>query len=144
MRKSKYTLRLRFQYKLQNIDLVKKELIQMLPPPFISLKNAEKLSGSWIEIQNSKGKILHIQRIPQPIRYYQEVLSDKKDKSFELVKKEEPEGFFHLFIPLFNKDVNLVIFSSIFDPHKGFLPAKILGKFNLKMKSIMKGVEIDE
>ena len=93
------TVRLIFQYEGQEVRLLSRQRVDMMPPPSDPVTEYEDEQGFWIEVRDKSEGVLHRQVMQDPIRGDVEAFSDEPGMSVERVPVSEARGTFAVLVP---------------------------------------------
>jgi hypothetical protein len=125
------TIRLTFSYEGNNVRLISRQSVNMIPPPSDPLNGYEGQAGFWYLLTDTKGRTLYRRVIENPIKFDVEVFSDDPKVSITRRKLDSPRGIFVLLVPEIREAHWLVLVSSPLEPEIAAEPAKELVRFDL-------------
>jgi hypothetical protein len=105
-------VRLTFAYDGDNVRLVARQPMTKTPPRSDATEGYEGQSGSWLEIRDAQGRVLHRHILHHPIKHDVEVLSDAPGHPFVRRMLAKPQGSFEVIVPEFDGPHSVRLFHS--------------------------------
>jgi hypothetical protein len=127
---SRRSLRLSFEYDRQEVRLIARQRVDVTRPPGVSHAIPRGQAGFWIEVRDSRGRVLYQQVLRNPIRYEIELPGPRETKRGSWFKIEHPRGAFDLLVPDLPEGRTLVLFGSA--PGARAKAATELARFSLE------------
>jgi hypothetical protein len=93
------SLRLRFRYDGDEIELIRARRVTMTPPPSERLGTMDERSGFRVELCTRRGRVLYRRSGTSPIERSVEAPSDDPDRPFQRTTVVEPSGEFEIVVP---------------------------------------------
>jgi hypothetical protein len=104
-------IRLTFDYEQERLKVISEEKIEKIVPLFREIDDKE--SGTWIELKDKKGNVLHTQAMDIPFGPDREVFSsDPEEPSITRENISDFKGTFSILIPDLSEVAEVEIFSS--------------------------------
>lgn len=122
--------RLTFRFDGETVELAAAERIAKvapggpMPPPADT-----KLSGSWVDLTDRRGRILFRRVLHDPFRTTAEHHSP--DGQIDIVRRPPQAGEFQVVVPDMPDGADVAVWSSPLEPEAALDPARELGRFRL-------------
>lgn len=127
----RYTWRLTYAYKDEEIKLIRAEHVQMIALPPVGPVPREGQSGHWLEVRGAHDELLYHRILPELIPQDREVFTNDPERSVHRVPLKAPEGEFQILAPDIDGASHLVVHGH--GPGtKATEPAQILAKTQFK------------
>jgi hypothetical protein len=124
-------VRLIFSYEGDDLRLLSRQRVEMVPPPSDPLEGFEAQKGFWLEVRDAQGAVLHRQIMHAPIRRDAEVFSDDAERSIARIPVERPSGAFAVVIPELPEADHVALVSSPVTETPEATPAAETHRFSL-------------
>lgn len=95
-----HSVRLIFSYDGEVIALKSRQPVTMTAPPSDPFEGGKGRTGSWIEVRDAKGAVLHRRAMHDPVRRFVEVFSPDPEQPITYVPVREPHGAFAVLVPI--------------------------------------------
>jgi hypothetical protein len=122
-------LRLMFDYEGRKVNLRSAQPVTMRVPASDRTDEYEKQSGTWIEVRDTRDRVLYRKLLHDPLQTSLEVPSGDPVRTFTRVVAPEARGAFSVVIPELAEAAMLVLWASPRD--QPARPAEIVGQFPL-------------
>lgn len=93
------SIRLIFEYDGDRVDLVFRQPVDMVAPSSDPLGDFDDRLGSWIELRDPDGVVLHRQVLNDPLANSTEVFSSDPQESLRRVDRTRRKGAFTVVVP---------------------------------------------
>ena len=108
---SRGAIRLIFEYEGEEVRLLSRQRVDMLPPP-TDPQVVDQVLGFWVEVRDPRNRVLHRQVMQDPVRGDVEAFSDDPDSSVMRIPISEPRGSFAVVVPALEEADHLAFMSS--------------------------------
>jgi hypothetical protein len=125
-------VRILFEYDGDDVRLVSRQPVEMVPPPSDALDGFEGQKGFWAELRGADGGLLHRQVMHDPIRRDVEVFSDDPAQTISRAPVAHPKGAFALVVPDIEGAEHVALVSSPLDERTASSPAAEIARFPLR------------
>jgi putative transposase len=95
----RFTWRLTFAYKQDDIRLVRAEHVQMIAPASVGPAPVDGQSGQWLEVRGGGGELLYHRVLPELVQHDREVFTNEPGRSMHRVPINVVEGEFEVLVP---------------------------------------------
>lgn len=95
----RFTWRLTYAYKGDDIHLVQAEHLQMIAPASVGAAPKAGQSGHWLEVHGAGGELLYHRALPELMPHDREVFTDEPGRSMYRVPIDVGEGEFDILVP---------------------------------------------
>ncbi len=95
----RYTWRLTYAYKDDEVRPIRAEHVQMIAPPPVGPAPREGQSGNWLEVRGERDELLYHRILPTLIRQDREVFTNEPGHSIHRVPLKVIEGEFQVLVP---------------------------------------------
>lgn len=124
-------VRLRFQYDGDAVKLVGRTPLDKVPPASDPIQGYEGQSGSWLEVRDASGRVVHRQVLHHPIKHDVEVFSGDPNRPFVRQMLDEPTGDFDVIVPEYQAPHSAVLFHSTHERGVPSGPSREFARFDL-------------
>ena len=128
-------VRLTFKYDGDAVQLVRKTPLDKVPPPSDATADYEGQSGSWLEVRDASGRVVHRQVLHHPIKHDVEVFSGDPKRPFVRQVLDKPTGDFDVIVPEFEAPHSAVLFHSTHERGVPSGPSREFARFDLGSRS---------
>jgi hypothetical protein len=125
-------VRLLFEYEGENVTLVSRQPVDMVPPPSDALDDFAGHKGFWAELRAADGSLVHRQVMHNPIRRDVEVFSDDPSQTISRAPAEKHAGAFAILVPDIVGVEHVSLVSSSLHEHTASSPAAEIARFALR------------
>jgi hypothetical protein len=93
------SVRLIFRYDGDQVELLSRQPVDMVPPPSGPLGEFTERLGTWVEVRDGKDTALHRQILSDPVRTSAEVFSPDPEENLSRVERTRRTGAFTVVVP---------------------------------------------
>ena len=97
--KTQKSVRLIFEHDGDQIRLIKRQEVDMVPPPSAAKSGYAQETGFWLEVRSAGMQVLHRQIMHDPVATHPEVFSDEPGKTIARSNEPSRKGAFTVVIP---------------------------------------------
>lgn len=125
------TLRLTFRFDKDRIELIAQQRVRMIAPPAAGERpEGGKNSGTWVELQDRRGRAVAYRLLHDPFRLHAEHHSP--DGRIEHVERERESGEFEVLLPATPEGVAVAVWSSPTEARLANEAATEIARFDLR------------
>ncbi|HYK53110.1 MAG TPA: hypothetical protein VEV38_06240 [Candidatus Eremiobacteraceae bacterium] len=124
-------VRLTFKYDGDTVRLVRRTALNKVPPASDPTEGYEGQSGSWLEVRDARGRVVHRQVLHHPIKHDIEVFSGDPKRPFVRQMLDRPTGEFDVIVPQYDGAHSAVLFHSTHDRGIASGPSREFARFDL-------------
>jgi hypothetical protein len=128
-------VRLTFEYDGDKVRLVRRTPLDKVPPPSDPTEGYEGQSGSWLELRDARGRVIHRQVLHHPIKHDVEVFSGDPGHPFVRHMLDKPTGDFDVIVPEYEAPHSAVLFHSTHERGIPSGPSQEFARFTLRARA---------
>lgn len=106
------TLRLVFEVEGDQVRLISKRRVNMVAPTSDPVEVGKETAGTWFEVRDQKGRLLHRKLVANPLGRAVEVRSDDPQHPLVWQEAKGATGSFTVMVPAFEDAEELVLMGS--------------------------------
>jgi hypothetical protein len=92
-------IRLIFEYEGDKIRLIRRQEVDLQPPPSVPQAPSDREIGFWLEVRDSELHVMHRQRMHDPVEMHPEVFSSEPGQTIARAKAPAQKGAFTVVVP---------------------------------------------
>jgi hypothetical protein len=128
----RHVRRLVFSYDGDEVELVSEQTIEMTAPPQDEVDNPEERAGFFLELRDTRDRVLYRKVLYHPLQHDAEVFSANPSQPMVRHPIETPTGVFVVLVPDMPDAEEVVLHASPDRPDPSIGPLRELKRFRLR------------